>query len=92
MKYTGDKKPIEYKGITYIFFNQERERNFIDFIENGLKLIKKENKIYTFNNGCRLVDISINDGQPARYILHDEIGSKTYEAERYLKKYIALIK
>lgn len=72
------------------FFNKSDYLHFKDFLENGLKVIRKDGRTIYFNDGSKLIDVSIPTENEKRYILCDR-RHKTMTAERYIKKYISVM-
>ena len=64
--------------------------NYNDYLQNGLKVIRKDNRTYWFNNGGRLIDVSMRGAEQPEYVLRK--GNRLMTNERLLKKYIAKIK
>lgn len=73
---------------TITFFNKSDYLHFKDFLENGLKAIRKESRTTYFNDGSRLIDVSMSAETKKRYVLRDR-HNKTLTAERYIKKYVS---
>lgn len=71
-----------------MFFWKEDAENYKDFLENGLKIVRQSCGGWLFNDGSVLHDISI--GINKKYVLRK--GNKTYNALRYQKKYIEVLK
>ena len=63
--------------------------NYMDYINTGLKLIKASGKTYYFNNGSRLIDVSMGDNN--RYVLTTYNG-RVIRSITLQRKYINLIK
>ena len=74
---------------TKYFANQEDADNYNDYLQNGLKVIKTNNRTYYFNNGDRLIDVSMQDEQKKRYVLRS--GHRTITSEKLQKKHIQAI-
>jgi len=48
--------------------------DFNDYRKNGLKIVKKEERTWYFNNGDILYDVSAHDAFPKRYLLEPKFG------------------
>ena len=78
---------VREKNIIHYFSRQEDADNYNDYLQNGLKVIRKDNRIFYFNNGDRLIDVSLPAEVKKRYVLHRHDGRKATN-EKLLKKYI----
>lgn len=74
---------------TIYFMNQVDADNYNDYLKNGLKMIKKAGKTYHFNNGDKLINVSMQDKGKQRYILHS--GHRTIKSEKLQRKHIEVI-
>ena len=74
---------------TIYFTRQEDADNYNDYLQNGLKVIRADNRSYYFNNGDRLIDVSMQGEQKKRYVLHS--GHRTITSERLQREYIKAI-
>ena len=74
---------------TRYFSNQEDADNYNDYLQNGLKVIRTDNRTYHFNNGDRLMDVSMQGEQKKRYVLHS--GHRTITSEKLQRKHIQAI-
>lgn len=63
--------------------------NYRDYINNGLKLIKTSGKTYYYNNGSRLINVSMGDNN--KYVLTTYNG-RVIRSITLQRKYINLIK
>lgn len=72
-----------------LFMSQELYEQYVDFQTNGLRMTRQSHRTSYFNDGARLVDVSLEGETPKRYVLHRD--SRMFRDERYLKKYIELI-
>ena len=71
---------------TRYFSNQADADNYNDYLKNGLKVIKTDSRTYHFNNGDRLIDVSMQGEQKKRYVLHS--GHRTITSEKLQRKHI----
>lgn len=76
------------KNRRIFFTNKTDADNYTDFINNGLKVIRKQGRTNYFNNGDRLIDVSYNDKKA--YVLVTHTGRRITSV-RYQKKHIAVI-
>lgn len=74
---------------TIYFARQEDEYNYNDYLRNGLKVIRTDSRTHYFNNGDRLIDVSMHGEQKKRYVLHS--GNRTITSERLQRKHIQAI-
>ena len=74
---------------TTYFARQADADNYNDYLQNGLKVIRTNNRTYYFNNGDRLIDVSMQDEQKKRYVLHS--GHRTITSEKLQRKHIQAI-
>ena len=74
---------------TRYFANQADADNYNDYLQNGLKVIRTDGKTYHFNNGERLIDVSMQGEQKKRYVLHS--GHRTITSEKLQRKHIKAI-
>ena len=80
---------VEVKdGNKTIYFTRQADAdNYKDYLKNGLKVIRKDDRTYHFNNGDRLINVSMQGETKQRYVLHRSNG-KQATSEKLLKKYI----
>jgi hypothetical protein len=71
------------------FVHQIDADNYKDYLENGLKVIRKDSKTYYFNNGDRLINVSLQSEEKQRYVLLTK--NRTITSEKLQKKYIQAI-
>ena len=74
---------------TIYFAHQPDADNYNDYLQNGLKVIRADNRTYYFNNGDRLIDVSMHGEQKKRYVLHS--GHRTITSEKLQRKHIQAI-
>ena len=74
---------------TIYFTRQADADNYNDYLQNGLKVIKTNNRTHYFNNGDRLIDVSMQDEQKKRYVLRSR--HRTITSEKLQKKHIQAI-
>lgn len=72
---------------THFFSRQEDADNYINYLKNGLKVIRKDNRTFYFNNGDRLINVSMQGETKQRYVLHYHNG-RTTTSEKLQKKHI----
>ena len=75
--------------LTRIFVSDRDYYNYLDYMENGLKIVRQENRATYFNDGSLLTDVSLQGETPKRYVLHR--NNKTFKDRKYMKKYIELV-
>ena len=80
---------VKDRNKTIYFTHQSDADNYNDYLENGLKVIRTNNRTYYFNNGDRLIDVSIQGEQKKRYVLHS--GHRTITSEKLQRKHIRAI-
>lgn len=80
---------VKDKNNTIYFSLKTDADNYNDYLENGLKVIRTDNRTYHFNNGDRLIDVSMQGEQKKRYVLHS--GDRTITSERLQRKHIQAI-
>ena len=78
---------VREKNIIHYFSRQADADNYKDYLKNGLKVIRKDNRTFYFNNGDRLINVSMQGETKQRYVLHRHDGRKATN-EKLLKKYI----
>lgn len=71
------------------FTHQKDADNYKDYLKNGLKVIRKDGRTYHFNNGDRLINVSLQGEENQRYVLHTR--NKTITSEKLQKKHIQAI-
>ena len=74
---------------TKYFANQADADNYNDYLQNGLKIIRTDSRTYHFNNGDRLMDVSMQGEQKKHYVLHS--GRRTITSEKLQRKHIKAI-
>ena len=74
--------------LTKIFMAERDYLNYVDYMENGLKVVRKEFRATYFNDGAILTDVSLKGESPKRYVLHKD--NKTFKDPKYTKKYVEL--
>lgn len=74
---------------TIYFTHQADAENYNDYLQNGLKIIRVDNRSYYFNNGDHLIDVSMNGATKKKYILHSK--HRTITSEKLQKKHIQAI-
>ena len=80
---------VKYGNKTKYFSNQADADNYNDYLQNGLKVIRTDSRTYHFNNGDRLIDVSMQGEQKKRYVLHS--GHRTITSEKLQRKHILAI-
>lgn len=76
------------KNRRIFFANRVDADNYMDFMNNGLKVIRKQGRTHYFNNGDRLIDVGYNDKKA--YILVTRTGRRITSLN-YQKKHLAVI-
>lgn len=76
------------KKIIYFVYQKDAD-NYIDYLKNGLKVVRIDNRTYYFNNGDRLIDVTMNGAFEKKYILHS--GNRTIKSEKLQHKHIQVI-
>lgn len=76
------------KNRRIFFSNRADADNYTDFMNNGLKVIRKQGRTHYFNNGDRLIDVSYNDKKA--YVLVTHTGRRITSVS-YQKKHLAVI-
>ena len=74
---------------TKYFANLADADNYNDYLKNGLKVIRTDSRTYYFNNGDRLMDVSMKNEKKKRYVLHS--GHRTITSEKLQRKHIQAI-
>lgn len=82
---------IEVKdGDRTIYFARQKEAdNYNDYLKNGLKVVRIDNRTYYFNNGDRLIDVTMNGSFEKKYVLHS--GNRSIKSEKLQRKHIQAI-
>ena len=81
---------VKTKKTIIIFMNESDYDIYMDFVNNGLKVIRKKNNSYFFNDGSQFLNIPARNGLNAVRILTDRRNQK-FKNERYFKKYLQAI-
>lgn len=81
---------IETKKYIIKFYDKEAYSVYLDFINNGLKVVRKAYNTYHFNDGSRFLDVPAMNGLKAVRVLTDR-HNKQFRNERYFKKYLQAI-
>ena len=87
IEYKGNMHQVAHGGKVHGFMHYNDAVVFVDYVTNGLKVIKTDESMMYFNDGSRLVDVSLKGESPKRYILHKK-GNRTIEDMRQIKKYL----
>ena len=61
---------VKDKNKTLLFSNKTDADNYIDYLQHGLKCIAKKDRTYCFNNGARLIDVSLYGTNNEKFVLH----------------------
>ena len=72
-----------------LFVKEEDANNYKDFLENGLKIVRKCCGGWLFNDGSILFDISIPGTKKKTYSLKQ--GNKNIKSEKLLRRYIEVL-
>ena len=75
---------------TIYFAHQEDADDYNDYLKNGLKVVRKNGRSYHFNNGDRLIDVSMQGEEKQRYVLRSR--NRTVTSEKLQKKHIEAIR
>lgn len=79
---------VKDKNKVIYFTDKADADNYNDYLKYGLKVVRTQGKIYYFNNGDRLFDVSISNKK--NYILETRTG-RTVTNEKLQRKYLELI-
>lgn len=71
------------------FVDQKEADNYNDYLKNGLKVVRIDNRTYYFNNGDRLIDVTMKGTFEKKYILHSR--NRTIKSEKLQHKHIQAI-
>lgn len=80
---------VTHGNKTVYFCKKEDAENYKDFLENGLKIVRKSCGGWLFNDGAVLFDVTMIGDTDKKYSLKK--GNKTYNALKYQKKYIQVL-
>lgn len=80
---------VKDKNKTIYFIKKVDADNYIDFLKNGLKVIRKSNTTFYFNNGDRLIDVSLKHDKT--YFVLITSSGKHISSVKLQKKHIAAI-
>ena len=80
---------VKDKNKTILFSNKTDADNYIDYLQNGLKCISRKDRTYYFNNGARLIDVSLYGTNNEKYVLH--YNNKCIVSKKLQKKYIKVL-
>lgn len=83
--------PVKDKNKTIYFLNKVDADNYIDYLQSGLKVIKKSGKTYHFNNGDSLINVTFDNESPKKYVLVTRCNRRII-SEKLQKKHITAIK
>ena len=72
-----------------LFAHEEDANNYKDFLENGLKVVRRSCGGWLFNDGSILFDVTMKGSVNKKYAL--KIGNKTITSERLQRKYIVVL-
>ena len=81
---------VKTKKTIIIFMNESDYNIYMDFVNNGLKVIRKKDNSYFFNDGSRFLDMPARNGLNAVRVLTDR-KNQQFKNERYFKKYLQAI-
>lgn len=77
-------------GKKIIYFTlQEDADNYNDYLKNGLKVIRVNDKTYHFNNGDYLINVSMRGEEKQRYVLYS--GNRRITSEKLQRKHIQVV-
>lgn len=80
---------VKDRNRTIYFTHQKEADNYNDYLKNGLKVVRIDNRTYYFNNGDRLIDVTMNGSFEKKYILYS--GNRTIQSEKLQRKHIQTI-
>lgn len=80
---------VDIKNGYKLFTHEEDAKNYKDYLENGLEIVRKSCGGWLFNDGSILFDITIKGSAVKKYSL--KRGNKNINSERLLKKYIEVL-
>lgn len=80
---------IDKDKIIYFTYQKDAD-NYLDFMKNGLKIIRVSGRTYYFNNGDRLTNVSLRGEKEQRYVLHTRT-SRTVKSERLQRKHVECV-
>jgi hypothetical protein len=80
---------VKDKNKTYLFSNKTDADNYIDYLQHGLKCISQKDRTYCFNNGARLIDVSLYGTNNEKFVLH--YNNKCIVSKTLQKKYIKVL-
>lgn len=81
---------VKTKNSIITFMHESDYNMYMDFVNNGLKVIRKKDNSYYFNDGSRFLDMPAQNGLNAVRVLTDR-HNKQFRNERYFKKYLQAI-
>ena len=81
---------VQTKNSTITFYNETNYKNYLDYLQNGLKIIRKSGYSYHFNDGSRFLNMPSQNGLNQVRILRDR-NNKQFKNERYFRKHLQLI-
>ena len=81
---------IDKDKIIYFTYQKDAD-NYLDFMKNGLKIIRVSGRTYYFNNGDKLINVSLRGEKEQRYVLHTRT-SRTVKSERLQRKHVECVK
>lgn len=82
---------VKGKNKIHYFNNKKDADNYKDYLSNGLKCISQKDRTYCFNNGARLIDVSLYGTNNEKFVLHCNDG-RTATNKKFIKKYIECLK
>lgn len=78
------------KTIKHYFTHEQDYKNYLDYMENGLKIVRRNGNTYYFNNGAIVYMIEIiAENNALKPVLH--LNNRTIRTGSQLKKYQELI-
>lgn len=80
---------VDTKNGYKLFAHEEDANNYKDFLENGLKIVRKSCGGWLFNDGSILFDVTMKGSVNKKYSLKKD--NKTITSEKLQKKYIVVL-
>ena len=81
---------ITTKKSIMTFMHESDYNTYMDFINNGLKVVRKAYNTYHFNDGSRFLDMPARNGLNAVRVLMDR-HNRQFKNEKYFKKHLKAI-
>lgn len=88
--YTPQGFTVTTKNSIITFMHESDYNNYMDFVNNGLKVIRKKDTSYIFNDGSRFLYVPAHNGMNEVRVLTDR-HNKQFKNEKYFKKHLQTI-